>query len=116
MHVILGLMENLEWIETLLAKLVALQEEKTKGTTTFQFRQVFTESQDSVVAYEEWLLHKFKGVIDSIEGKKKELCTLVTSIGDTRDKIAQLPPGQVQESWKLKLEQLNAVSVQNETS
>ena len=40
----------------------------------------------------------------------------MTSIGDARDVIAQLPPGQVKESWKLKLEQLKAVSVQNETS
>ena len=99
MHVILGLTKKIvEWIETLFAKLEALEEEKTKGATTFQFRQAVTEARDSVVAYEEWLLHKFKGVVDSVEGKKKEPCKLVISIGATGDNISQLPPGQLQES------------------
>ena len=40
----------------------------------------------------------------------------MTSIGDARDKIAQYPPVQLQESWKLKWEQLKVVSMQHEIS
>ena len=74
MHVILGFTKKIvDWILALFAKLESLEEAKTKGVTTYHFRQGTVEAIEKVVEYEDFLLREFGGLIQSVEGKKKEV-------------------------------------------
>ena len=81
MHVILGLMKKiLEWMLKLFAKLEALEEEATVGSTTYQFRQAIVEARDSTAEYAAFLNTGFKSAVDTIEGKREEALMLMKEI------------------------------------
>lgn len=54
------------------SKLEALEEEDTKGHTTPQFRQYVVEARNNAVLYCEFLMQKFEGIVNDVEGKKKD--------------------------------------------
>ena len=54
------------------AKLASLEEEKTKGYTTYQFRPPFVEAQNTLLEYVEHLTIIFQAIVDTLEGKQKE--------------------------------------------
>ena len=73
MHVILGLMKKiLEWMFELFAKLEALEEEATIGSTTYQFCQAIVKARDSAAEYVAFLKTEFKSAAGTIEGKREK--------------------------------------------
>ena len=81
MHVILGLTKKIyEWMLKLYRKLEELEENKTAGNTTYQFRQAIVETRDHAIEYGTFLKTKFNGAIDSIEGKRLESIRLMKEI------------------------------------
>jgi len=117
MHVILGLTKKIvDWILTLFTKLESLKEAKTKGVTTYHFRQRTAEAIEKVVEYEEFLLCEFVGLVQSVEGKKKEVQTLMERISQIEEMLAGQPPETHQEFWRVKLEELKEMSIQNQAS
>ena len=114
MHVILGLTKKIvDWILTLFTKLESLKEAKTKGVTTYHFRQRTAEAIEKVVEYEEFLLCEFVGLVQSVEGKKKEVQTLMERISQIEEMIVGQPRENHQMFWRVKLEELNEMSIQN---
>ena len=104
-HVILGLTKKIvEWILALWAKLKALEKEKTKGHTTYQFRQSVVEARDISVEYGEFLTQEFQGMVDTIEGKKKEIKNIMKGIERATEKVKSTPPGKRQATWIAKPE------------
>ena len=96
MHVILGLTKKIvEWILALLAKLGELEEEKTTGHTTYQFRQSVVNARDNSVEYGEFLTQEFQGMVDTIEGKKKEIMNIMKDIERATEKVKSTPPGNI---------------------
>ena len=93
MHVILGLTKKIvEWILALWAKLEALEEEKIKGHTTYQFPQSVMEARDISMEYEKFLTQEFQGMVDTIEGKKKEIKNIMKDIERATNKVKTTPP------------------------
>ena len=114
MHVILGFTKKIvDWILVSFLKLKLLEEKKTKGKTTYQFKQDVGEGMEKVVAYEKWLLTNFGGVIQTVEGKKNEFLKLMKLITTAEEKIASTHPGKQQTSWIEKLVKLKAMEQTN---
>ena len=83
MHVILGFTKNIyEWMLKLYAKLeeFELEEEKTAGNTTHQFRQAIVEDRNNAIEYCEFLKKEYGLVIDSVEGKIVEITNIMKDI------------------------------------
>ena len=117
MHVILGFTKKIvDWIKALFAKLESLEEMKSKGRTLFQLRQGVEEAYSWVIEYEEFLRKEFQGVIQYVEAKKKQIDKHMKSIAKAAEKVSNLPPGQMQEKWIAKLEELRTWSEQNKTT
>lgn len=115
MHVILGWTKKLvEWMMTLFSKIESLEEEKTKGKTTYQFRQAVEEALANAVEYEEFLIREFQVIIQTVEGKKKDINKLMKRVAKAQEKVSTLPPGKQLDSWKAKLEELKIVSEKNQ--
>ena len=69
------------------AKLEALEEKATVGSTTYQFRQAIVEARDSAAEYVAFLKTEFKSAIDTIEGKREETLKLMKEIGKATGRV-----------------------------
>ena len=69
-----------------------------------------------MVEYEEYLRREFQGVIQSVEGKKKEVHKLIKQVRTAEEKIASLPTGRRRNTWTSKLENLRRLSIENAAS
>ena len=58
----------------------------------------------------------FLGLLQSVEGKKKEVQTLMERISQIEEMLAGQPPETHQEFWRVKLEELKKMSIQNQAS
>ena len=54
--------------------------------------------------YGEFLTHEFQGMVDTIEGKKKEVNNIMKEIERATEKVKTTPPGKRQATWIWKLE------------
>ena len=78
MHVILGLTKKFyDWLVKMYTKLEALEEEKTIGRTTHQFRQLIVEARDNATEYCSFLTSELGGGIDTIEGKRAKTINIM---------------------------------------
>jgi hypothetical protein len=117
MHVILGLTKKIyDWMLKLFSRLEALEEGKTKGKTTPQFRQAIEESRDHAHRYSVFLMSEFKGTVEAIEGKKVETGKIMTEIEKATKNIAKAKFGNRQASWVRKLRVLKSECEQNRTT
>ena len=117
MHVILGLMKKiLDWMFKLFAKLEALEEEATVGSTTYQFCQAIVEARDSAIEYAAFLKAEFKSAIDTIEGKREETLKLMTEIGKATRHVNTAKFGAQQGAWVKRLEILKSECESNRTT
>ena len=104
MHVILGLGKNIyDWLLTLFARLEELEEEKTKGRTTHQFRQAIAGARDNASEYCNYLKREFMDAVDTLEGKRGETANNVKETKQVTSKITTAKIGPQQASWICKL-------------
>ena len=87
----------------LFAKLETLEEEKTVGRTTHQFRQAVSAAREHASNYSSHLQREFADGINTIEGKRVETANIVKEIEKTANKINTANLGRQQASWMRKL-------------
>ena len=78
------------------ARLKALEEEATVGSTTYQFCQAIVKVRDSVAEYVAFLKTEFKSAADTIEGKREETLKLMKEIGRATDRVQRASLGAQQ--------------------
>ena len=98
----------------LYVKSESLEEEKTKGHTQYQFQKPVLEAQDNSFEYREHLTITFQAMVDTIEGKKREMRNTTKEIERATNKATNIPPGRRRDTWIGYMEQWRAASVQNQ--
>jgi len=117
MHVILGFTKKIyEWILKLYAQLVQLEEGKTAGNTTHQFRQAIVEARDNAIEYCEYLKKEYGSVVDSVEGKRVENMNVMKEIEKIENKISKAKYGKKQHSLIFQLRTLRGECEKNKTT
>jgi len=64
-----------------------------------QFRQAIVEARDSAIEYAAFLKAKFKSVVDTIDGKRKETLNLMKEIGKATRGVNTAKFGAQQGAW-----------------
>ena len=98
----------LEWMFKVFAKLEALEEEATVGSTTYQFHQAIVEARDSAAEYVAFPKTRFKSAADTIEGKKEETLKLMKELGKAPGRVQTVNLGAQQGAAIRRLEILKS--------
>ena len=105
-----------DWLLKLFARLEELEEEKTVGQTTHQFRQAIAAARDQAREYTSHLKREFMDTIDTIEGKRVETTNIMKEIEKAANKITKANLGRQQASWIRKLRILKSELQRNKTA
>ena len=97
----------------LFAKLEALEEEATVGSTTYQFRQAIVEARDRAADYTAFLKTTFKSAVDTIEGKREETIKLMKELGKATGRVQRANLGAQQGAAIRRLEILKSECERN---
>ena len=100
----------------LYCKLESLEEIKTAGKTIYQFCQAIIDSRDNAIEYIVFLKEKFRGAIDSIEGKRLETIKITKETESTKDNISTAKLGKRLDAWVGKLHILKDKCKKNKTT
>ena len=117
MHIILGITKKIyEWLLKLFTTLEHLEEQKNKGRTTYQFRQVVEEAIKNSNRYVEFLKSEFKAEVESIDSKRAETEHLMAEIAKTEKTLSTAKLGKRQNTWVRKLQILKEQCEINKTT
>ena len=76
---------------------------KTKGKTTYHFRQAIEETIENANRYGAFLISKFKDEVYSFECKKTETQKIINEISKATKNVATAKFGKHQATWTRKL-------------
>ena len=95
MHIILGLTKKIyEYLLELFRRLEEMEEEKTEGHVTYQFRQGIAEAKDNAQKYVEFLNAEFNDDIQTVEKKRAETKNILKEIENIRSRISTVRFGK----------------------
>jgi hypothetical protein len=100
LHVILGITKTIyDGLLKLFSRLEQLEGEKTQGHVSYHLRQSVVDTRDTAKEYVQCLKSKFKNVINTIKGKRKEAAQIVKEIKRVTGKVAAAKLGRQQAPW-----------------
>ena len=91
MHVILISTKNIYgYLLGLFSQREEMEEEKTKGHTTYQFWENIVEARNNARKYSNYLKAKFKDDIDTVEKKRAKITNLLQEIENVRSRTSTI--------------------------